>query len=168
VIALLVSACAPVSAPVRPIQSAAPAATDVDTLVRSALVALLPSPAFPRVDPLGVARVRVGNRYLIRSDLLPSTRQLTSGALPTIPEFEFSLISMDQALRTAHETGRVSFVAISDVQIDGDEATLWLGPDYVAAPDPNVIKLCCCRLRFRFVRTEGAWVFRERIGRTCD
>jgi hypothetical protein len=100
-------------------------------------------------------------QYNVRADLLPLNVRLTAAAIPEIPGVEFTLISWEDAVGLAGRTGQqVSFIDIGLLKFTPTEATVRLGTDYAAPPEPGIIKLCCCSRIAYYTKQENEWIFR--------
>jgi hypothetical protein len=147
-------------------QQSAPSQRDIDALVRDVLLDVWTMPDFARRASINDLAAK---QQTVRADLLPLNVRLTAAALPNIPEVEFTLMSYQDAAATAERTGRrVPFIEIRLLTFTSAEATVRLGSDFAAPPDPGIIKLCCCSRIAYYTRHQDRWTFRGWGARQCS
>jgi hypothetical protein len=130
---------------------------EIQAFVRDVLHERLLSGDIPDLAITGGKQAR---RFAVRADMPQAGLKLTVAALPRIPDVVVELISLVDASATAERTRtRMSFITIDEPVVETERATVWLGADYVAAPAPGVIKMCCCASEGHFTKRDGRWVF---------
>jgi hypothetical protein len=135
------------------------ASAEVETFVREALRDRLAAGDIPDIQ---VARPAGAKRFYVRAEVRALLIRITSRALPSIPDTEWTLVTSTEAQEIANRTGqRVPFIVVDRVQIEQSKGTIWLGAG-LAAP-PGSIVMCCCEREAHFNRRDGRWVF-ERWG----
>ena len=128
-------------------------AGEVDALIRQVLADRIAAKDIP-----DFGLIQGTTRIAVRSDRV--RLPLGKEALPALEGYELRLISIEEAKAEAERTKTmVPFIVIENLQIAGDTARLWIGVDYAMAPDPNLVKMCCCSRALEYRRVEGRWVF---------
>ena len=140
---------------INPSSQAQATASEVDALVRQVLADRIAAQDIPDFGLL-----RGAKRIAVRSDRVGLPFALGKGALPALEGYELRLISTEEAQAEAERTQAiVHLIAIENLQIGGDSASLWIGVDYTTPRDPRSIKMCCCSNSLEYRRVEGRWVF---------
>ncbi len=130
-------------------------ASEVDALVRQVLADRIAAKDIPDFNLL-----RGAKRIAVRSDRIGLPLALGKGALPALEGYELRPISTEEAQAEAERTQtHVHFIAIENLQIGGDTASLWIGVDFSMPSDPKLIKMCCCSRSLEYRRVEDRWVF---------
>lgn len=143
-----------------------PAPPDVEQFVEHALRDRLLAGDIPDI---AVAGKQTSTQLYLRAEMPVSRMTLSQAALPELPQTELKLIGVAEAEERVTRSGeRIRFVTVDRVQIESQVATVWLGADYIAPPQPGIIKLCCCRGEARFVKRNGRWVFRNWGASLCS
>lgn len=139
-----------------------PATPEVNALIHQVLADRIPAKDIPDYGLLrGAKRIAVG------SDLVRF--RLGQAALPVLDGYELRLLSAPDAQAEADRTqASVHFIAIENLQIAGDTATLWIGVDFTMPSDHKGVKMCCCSRSLEYRRVDDRWVFvRWRLEARC-
>ena len=136
---------------------------EINTLIHQVLADRIPANDIPDYGLL-----RGAKRIAVRSDLVRF--RLGHAALPVLEGYELRLISTADAQAEADRTqALVHFIAIDNLQVAGDTASLWLGVDFTMPSDRKGVKTCCCSRALEYRRVDSRWVFvRWRLEGQCS
>lgn len=129
------------------------ATSEINSLIHQLLPDRIPAKDIPDYGLL-----RGATRIAVRSDL--GRFRLGQAALPVLEGYELRLLSTADAQAEADRTRAfIHFIAIENVQIAGDTASLWIGVDFTMPSDHKGVKMCCCSRALEYRRIDDRWVF---------
>lgn len=161
-------ACAGSSGGAPPASTAGKAAPkEIDVLVAEVLrQSLVESKSMPDRQLLPAT-----GPIMVRSEVLTPGHGVLLGpaALPESKTVAFQLRSQLELQTLADRRGGpVYFVAVTNVTMSGDTATVWMGVELTTpTTEGSGVKLCCCRQATTYRRFEGAWHLVVRSPAVC-
>ena len=136
--------------------------SDAEALLRAVLLHALVDPG----DLPDRALVADASELLVRSTIPGTELRIPSTALPKVEGKTVRLLSDQEAQSVAGSRGDLFVVAVNELSLAGDEASLIVGVAMVTSPARPV--LCCCSAKVRYARENGAWVYKGVSQQICS
>jgi len=136
--------------------------SDAEAVLRAALLHALVDPG----DLPDRALVAEAAEVIVRSTIPGSDLRIPSSALPKVEGKTVRLVSDQEAQALAGSRGDLYVVAVNELSLAGDEASLIVGVAMVTSPVRPV--LCCCSAKVRYAREHGAWMYKGVTQQICS
>jgi hypothetical protein len=108
-----------------------------------------------------------GPEILVRSSIGGSSIVIGEKALPQVPGKKLVLLSDEEIQSRAAQKGDFYVVAVSNLELRGDEAEFNIGTQMVISPASHSLSMCCCTETVIYTRAGGKWKFKESAGTIC-